>query len=111
MRFPEVRRDLRHAHPLERVDGLEGLRLARLLATNRSHENVRRLLEAAEPVEVAVEVVRGELDRAVVAPTTPERATDIDPDHQRRTRGTLVTACRRARDERRERRTLRQPSH
>jgi hypothetical protein len=68
------------------MDGLERLRLIDLSAADRPDEHGSGLLEPTESVEVTVQVIRREIDRALVTATLLERAADIDADDERRSR-------------------------
>src|SRR5213079_2628637 len=68
----EVRLDLREVLAREVEDRMEGLGLARLLAADGGDEQLARLAEAAEAVEVAIEVVREEGHGVAVIPRLDE---------------------------------------
>src|SRR5690242_15693254 len=95
--FAQISCDLRHRHLLESHDRLEGFRLTRLFAAERADEYRCGFLESAESVQVRVQIVRGEIDRALVASLTAERAADVDRQHQRGTSyARSATTCLRA---------------
>src|SRR5207302_9472107 len=70
--------------------------LARPPAAELPHDDRRVRLQSADPVQMAVDVERRELDRPVETGISPERATDIQPAHERRP-GRLRLSRRRAR--------------
>src|SRR5437762_5856287 len=78
----EVRLDLREVLAREVEDRMEGLGLARLLAADGGDEQLARLAEAAEAVEVAIEVVREEGHGVAVIPRLDEGPARVHPDEQ-----------------------------
>src|SRR2546422_10331063 len=95
--------DLRGRLPRKILDGVEHLGLAGTLPAQLPHEDRRVRLQSADPVQMAVDVERGELDRPAETGVAPERAADVQPDHERRP-GRLGPLRRRARhDAQRER--------
>src|SRR5213079_3671687 len=93
---PQVRCDLRRRFPRQILDRVEHLGLAGTLPAQLPHEDRRVRLQSADPVQMAVDVERRELDRPVETGISPERAADIQPDHERRP-GRLRLSRRRAR--------------
>src|SRR5207244_11526504 len=93
---PQVRRDLRRRLAGEILDRVEYLGLPGTLATELSDEDGRVRLQPTDPIQMAVDVERRELDRPVETGVAPERAADIQADHECRP-GRLGTLRRGAR--------------
>src|SRR5947208_4617080 len=93
---PQVRRDLRGRLPRQILDRVEHFGLAGALPAQLPDEDRRVRLQPADPVQMAVDVERRELDRPAETGIAPERAADIEADHQRRP-GRLGPLRRRAR--------------
>src|SRR2546422_684615 len=87
---PDVRRDLLHRATLEVVDRMERLRLAGPHPAHRAHEHRGRDAQAAQPVQVRVDVQPGELYRVVVQPRVAKRAAHVDPEDYRVVGGLLA---------------------
>src|SRR3989442_8976486 len=66
------------------LDRVKHLRLPGTLAAQLTHEDRRVRLQPADAVQVAVDVERRKLDRPVETGVAPERAADVQADHQRR---------------------------
>src|SRR5438034_5014017 len=80
---PQVRRDLRGRLARQILDRVEYLGLPSTLPAQLSDEDRRVRLQSADPVQVTVDVQRRELDRPVEIGVAPERAADVQPDHER----------------------------
>src|SRR5438128_1867761 len=79
---PEVRLDLGDVLASEVEDRVEGLGLARLLAPDRGDEQLARLAEPAEAVEVTIEVVPEEGHGGAIVPRLDEGPARVHPDEQ-----------------------------
>src|SRR5256712_11835960 len=78
----EVRLDLRDVLASEVEDRVEGLGLARLLAPDRGDEQLARLAEPAEAVEVTIEVVPEEGHGGGVVPRPGGGPARVPPPEQ-----------------------------
>src|SRR2546421_726007 len=92
----QVRCNLRGRLAREILDRVEHLGLPGTLAAQLPDEDRRVRLQPAHPIQMAVDVERRELDRPVETGSAPERAADVQPDHERRP-GRLRLFRRRAR--------------
>src|SRR5262249_28453002 len=90
--------DLLDVLVVELVDRMERLRLAVVPATDGRHEEIARLREPAELVQMAVDVVRDERDRVVVG--GPEGPAGVDAHEQGRGRRLGVVGFRGRDDDR-----------
>src|SRR6266581_3107613 len=79
---PQIVLDLADALAGEVLDRMEGLRLVGILAPDRPDEQLSRLLEASELVEMAVNVVGQERHGVVVGAGTFEGAARVDAHEQ-----------------------------
>src|SRR2546421_6456073 len=82
----QVRCNLRGRLAREILDRVEHLGLPGTLAAQLPHEDRRVRLQSAHPVRMAVDVQCRELDRPVETGIAPERAADVEADHERRPR-------------------------
>src|SRR5947208_3708411 len=82
----QVRCNLRGRLAREILDRVEHLGLPGTLAAQLTHKDRRVRLQPADAVQVAVDVERRELDRPIETGIAPERATDVEADHERRPR-------------------------
>src|SRR2546426_8732432 len=82
----QVRCNLRGRLAREILDRVEHLGLPGTLAAQLPHEDRGVRLQSAHPVQMAVDVERRELDRPTETGIAPERATDVEADHERRPR-------------------------
>src|SRR2546430_1973861 len=82
----QVRCNLRGRLAREILDRVEHLGLPGPLAAQLPHEDRRVRLQSAHPVQMAVDVQCRELDRPLELGIRPERATDVEADHERRPR-------------------------
>src|SRR5882762_3019229 len=82
----QVRCDLRGRLPRQILDRVEHLGLAGTLPAQLPDEDRRVGLQSADPIQMTVDVERRKLDRPGEAGVAAERATDVEADHERRTR-------------------------